>query len=85
MLRSLIETLMRLSRAARKGRGVVYMTEQELEAEMARVAQELGVSLDEALKKLDRGELDGTTAEVRLRMLRYLRHPEDEIRPRAAA
>jgi hypothetical protein len=32
----------------------------------------LGVGLDQALQMLDRGDLDGTTAEAELRSLRFL-------------
>lgn len=65
--------------------GVVYLTEQEIAAEMETVARELGLSVTGAFQRLDAGELDGTSAELRLRMLRYLRNPDAEIRPRAAA
>ncbi len=81
----LAEMLSRLFGPSRRGGGVVYVTEQELDAEMASVARELGMSVNEALGKLDCGELDGTSAELRLRMLRYLRDPEKEIPSRVAA
>jgi hypothetical protein len=35
-------------------------------------AERLGVSVDEARAKLERGELDGTIAEAELRMLDFL-------------
>jgi hypothetical protein len=85
MAKRLAEMLSRLFRSSRRGAGVVYVTEQDLDRELEVVAHELGVSAADAMRKLDAGELDGTSAELRLRMLRYLRHPEQEIPARAAA
>ncbi len=81
----LAEMLSRLFGPSRRGTGVVYVTEPELDAELDFVACELGMSVTDALRKLDAGELDGTSAELRLRMLRYLRDPWQEVPPRAAA
>lgn len=85
MLRLIANVVLRAFRSTPKRGGVVYVTQQEIDAEMNAVAQGLGLTLGEALQRLDRGELEGTTAELRLRMLRYLRRPQDEVPPRAAA
>ena len=75
----------RLFRHANGRSGVVYVSERDLSEELAAVARELGLSTDEAFAKLDRGELDGTSAELRLRTLRYLKSAKAEISPRVAA
>ncbi len=85
MPKLLAEMLDRLLRGSRTRGGVVYLTAQELDAELETIARELGLSASEALQKLDAGQLDGTSAELRLRMLRYLRHPEQEVPARVAA
>lgn len=51
---------------------VVYTREEYRDYAEAEARRMLGVSLDDALGKLDRRELDGTLAEVRLKLIRSL-------------
>jgi hypothetical protein len=69
--------------AARVGGGVEYVTKDQVKAQLEATAGLLGVSVDEAFARLDRGEFRGTDAELNLRMLRYLLNPEDELRSAA--
>jgi hypothetical protein len=63
----------------------VYLTPEQVEAELETAARQLGLTVRDALQKLDRGELEGTSAELKLRMLRYLLRPEEEISSHVAA
>jgi hypothetical protein len=51
---------------------VVYTREEYREYADAEARKMLGVSFDEALEQLERGELQGTLAEVRLKLIRSL-------------
>lgn len=58
--------------AARVNGNVVEYTRAEVEAKVDDVARDLGVSRAVAFRMLDRGELRGTVAEMRLAPLRFL-------------
>lgn len=54
----------------------IDLTEQEIRERQAMLARELGVTVDEAYHRLDRGELRGTILEAKLSMLRFLLNEE---------
>ena len=48
------------------------LSEEDIREEQKRLAERVGMSVDAAYAKLDRGELRGTILESKLSMLRFL-------------
>ncbi len=56
----------------------VVLTDEDIRQEQQEVADKLGVSIEEAYKMMDNGELKGTIKEAQLHMLRFLTEGDNE-------
>lgn len=59
---------------------VEQLSREQVRERMVQLAGDLGLSLDEAMRRVDRGDFDDQIVSSELRMLRFLLNEEPEYR-----